>query len=67
MKTCPECGRNFPDEYSFCLDDGLPLSVPLAGEKTELIKGPYVHGGTTDQVPAKPDSEETAVIPTPIR
>jgi hypothetical protein len=41
MKTCPGCGRNFPDEYGFCLDDGLPLSGPLAGEQTEIIKGPY--------------------------
>jgi hypothetical protein len=40
MKICRECGRNFPDEYGFCLDDGSPLSEPLAGEPTEILRGP---------------------------
>jgi hypothetical protein len=25
MKSCPQCGRSFPDEYSFCLSDGTTL------------------------------------------
>ena len=58
MKTCPECGRNYPDEYSFCLDDGTTLSQ-LEGEKTQLLKGPFAPGGTTEQIPAEPGSEET--------
>lgn len=26
MKSCPQCGRSFPDEYSFCLSDGTTLN-----------------------------------------
>jgi hypothetical protein len=53
MKTCPDCGRNFPDEYGFCLDDGTPLSEPLAGEPTEIIRGPQRDNlPKTERIPA---------------
>ena len=65
MKTCPECGRNFPDEYSFCLDDGSDLSEPLAGEKTALLKGPIVPAEEPVQIPADRESIETVLRPTP--
>ena len=28
MKTCPQCGQQFSDDNSFCLDDGSVLVVP---------------------------------------
>ena len=28
MKTCPQCGKTYPDEYAFCLSDGAPLNLP---------------------------------------
>ncbi|HEY2867483.1 MAG TPA: hypothetical protein VGJ02_10360 [Pyrinomonadaceae bacterium] len=62
MRTCPHCKKNYPDEYGFCLDDGTPLSKPIEGEKTELIKGPYFHGGTTEHIEAKPVSDETVEL-----
>ena len=65
MKTCPECGRNFPDEYSFCLDDGSDLSEPLAGEKTALFKGPIVVAGEPEQLTADRGSIETILRPAP--
>jgi hypothetical protein len=69
MKTCPECSRNYPDEYAFCLDDGASLAEPLAGAKTELIKGPYVpaSGGATEQLPVmyvEPAPTEASSLPT---
>lgn len=27
MKSCPVCGKDFPDEYSFCLTDGATLGT----------------------------------------
>lgn len=52
MKTCPECRRNYPDEYSYCLDDGSPLSDPVGGEPTAIFKGPYSKtSGVTEQMP----------------
>ena len=31
MKICPQCSKEFGDEYNFCPDDGTPLAkiVPL--------------------------------------
>ena len=65
MKTCPECGRNFPDEYSFCLDDGSDLSEPLAGEKTVLLKGPIISADDSEQATVDRRSIETVLKPTP--
>ena len=28
MKTCPQCHQTYPDDLSFCLSDGTPLSNP---------------------------------------
>ena len=62
MRTCPHCKKNYPDDYGFCLDDGATLSKPIEGEKTELIKGPYLHGGTTEHIRANPVSDETVAL-----
>jgi len=44
MKSCPVCGRTFPDEYSFCLTDGTPLAgiESLSEEATVVIKRPAI-------------------------
>lgn len=42
MKSCPQCGRSFPDEYSFCLSDGTTLiSDPIrVDEEATLVRPP---------------------------
>jgi hypothetical protein len=66
MKICPDCGRNFPDEYGFCLDDGVPLSEPLAGEATAIIKGPYPdYLPKTELLAAEPPAPTVASSPSP--
>lgn len=40
MKTCPQCGKSFPDEYLFCLSDGTPLNADrtIPYEEPTLIR-----------------------------
>lgn len=44
MKICPQCSKEFGDEYHFCPDDGTPLAKivkqqdPLIGK---MVKGKY--------------------------
>ena len=44
MKICPQCSKEFGDEYNFCPDDGTPLAKivrqqdPLIGK---MVKGKY--------------------------
>ena len=49
MKTCPTCGRTYPDDaYVFCLEDGALLSAPRDSKEpranvaptTEVLKAP---------------------------
>lgn len=36
MKHCPQCGRQYPADLSFCLEDGEPLSAdPVASGATQ--------------------------------
>lgn len=38
MRSCPQCGRTYGDEYNFCLVDGTFLSDVSDPNKTEVIK-----------------------------
>jgi hypothetical protein len=38
MRSCPQCGRTYGDEYNFCLVDGALLSFVSDPNKTEVIK-----------------------------
>ncbi len=43
MKTCPQCGRTYPDEYAFCLSDGAPLNLPppaFSDEQPTVVRPP---------------------------
>ena len=41
MKSCPQCGRSFPDEYSFCLSDGTTLiSDPVRVDEEATVLRP---------------------------
>lgn len=41
MKSCPQCGRSFPDEYSFCLSDGTTLiSEPVRIDEEATVVRP---------------------------
>ena len=42
MKTCPQCGKTYPDEYAFCLSDGAPLNDPVvaADEEPTVVRQP---------------------------
>src|SRR5205085_8790791 len=37
MRTCPQCGRTFHDEYNFCLVDGTLLSFLSDDNKTAVL------------------------------
>ena len=51
MKRCPECGREYDNSMSFCLDDGAELLYgPAASERT---------GANGEQVAAEP---QTAIL-----
>ncbi|HYJ90986.1 MAG TPA: ABC transporter permease, partial [Pyrinomonadaceae bacterium] len=73
MKTCPECSRNYPDEYDFCLEDGASLSAPLEGEQTELIyKSGLEESAETlsvqeDELPATVESPLPTIETVPLR
>ena len=41
MKTCPECGRQWPDEAQFCGVDAAALVDSSESEPEELIVGQY--------------------------
>jgi len=49
MRTCPQCGRTFHDEYNFCLVDGTLLSFAEDVKKTEILHN--VHRVVPDSVP----------------
>jgi hypothetical protein len=52
MKRCPQCGQQFSDDYSFCLDDGSVLNIGFAGSSelpTQVISSPPI----TNTVPAR--------------
>ena len=44
MKTCPQCGKTYPDEYAFCLSDGAPLppNQPTFSEEQPTVVRPAV-------------------------
>jgi hypothetical protein len=42
MKRCPECGREYDNSMSFCLDDGAELLYGPASGDDPLIDGPAV-------------------------
>lgn len=45
MKRCPQCNKQFADEYSFCLDDGTVLVSDFAGYQdapTQVISPPVI-------------------------
>ncbi|HUR99459.1 MAG TPA: hypothetical protein VMZ26_15450 [Pyrinomonadaceae bacterium] len=42
MKTCPQCGKTYPDEYAFCLSDGAPLNTPRAAQPVWADEQPTV-------------------------
>src|SRR5690349_3453924 len=37
MRTCPKCGREYQDEYNFCLADGTLLTFADDATKTEVL------------------------------
>jgi serine/threonine-protein kinase len=39
MRTCPRCGRSFPDETDFCPRDGTPLPSIVTPTEAELAAG----------------------------
>src|SRR5215218_213335 len=48
MKTCPQCGKTYPDEYAFCLSDGAPLPLPqptFTDEQPTVVRPPAVRKG----------------------
>jgi len=47
MKRCPQCGQQFSDDYSFCLDDGTVLSVesaPYRDVPTQVVPRQVIAG-----------------------
>ena len=52
MKKCPYCGKEYPDESSFCASDGQPLqpvvpapsatAPPPVGERQRIIDGEHI-------------------------
>jgi hypothetical protein len=43
MKECPRCRRKYSDEWSYCLDDGTPLSAGYDSETTIPSSKPGSH------------------------
>ena len=41
MKTCPQCGKTYPDEYAFCLSDGAPLNAPAPVDEEPTVVRPH--------------------------
>ena len=46
MKTCPYCGKKYPDDATVCAIDGQSLSEPAAGRKkvSGIWRGVYGYG-----------------------
>src|SRR5438552_529802 len=58
MKRCPSCNQQFPDDLSFCLNDGTPLvaagfAVNIQGETPTAVN---LQGETPTVVVAKPQA-----------
>ncbi|MEP6703663.1 MAG: hypothetical protein ABJB34_02545 [Acidobacteriota bacterium] len=48
MKTCPQCGKTYHDDYAFCLSDGAPLNpvqpISIHEEPTVVRASPVRKG-----------------------
>src|SRR5437870_10667056 len=52
MKSCPRCGKAYPDSETFCEDDGVALGVASGGpvRATTVMTSNPPHGGATDEI-----------------
>src|SRR5438270_6492530 len=67
MKRCPECGRDYDNTMSFCLDDGAELLYGPASidepATAILSEPPAVAGGLTR--PTRDSESKTAILQPP--
>src|SRR5688572_27690496 len=73
MKRCPQCGREYDNSMSFCLDDGVELlyGPALMDEPATAVFGVPPAGGlsaesaTRPQIPATPAEPQGSFMPSP--
>ncbi|MFN0280328.1 MAG: tetratricopeptide repeat protein [Pyrinomonadaceae bacterium] len=71
MKKCPQCGREYDNTMSFCLDDGAELlygPASMDGPKTAILSEPgaIATGFHASESPTKPQihtTDQTAILP----
>jgi hypothetical protein len=57
MKICPTCQRNYTDDLSFCLEDGVPLAPVYGSQEPDQAKTAILPGGirpTAEQLNSPP-------------
>jgi len=66
MRTCPQCGRTYADEYNFCLADGSLLTLVKDPNKTEVYSNRAVIPDSVPTVDARGKDKPPPTVKVPV-